>query len=365
VTGRFLFTSWDGGGNTTPAFHLATRLMRRGHDVLIMGWPSMAQRALDAGTPFVSYAGVTTWPEGKLDDDWERMEPLLRGDVVEADIVRQAREFGADVVVVDCMMAAAFRATHQLDVPSSVLCHGLYSFFHGDAGDFLLGDLTTTLDRASQVLILVPPGFDAPGELAPGAEFVGPICDPDEPDAARLAAWGLDELASSNDPWVLLSLSTTLMDQPRALGPMLEALGSLPVRVLLTLGGVVTRDEVSVPANAVVRDYVPHDFVLPHVDAVLSHGGLSTITAALGAGKPLVCIPQGRDQFLNAQRVASCGVGLELERESTPERIAEAVAAVLERPQYAEAARRFAASIAALGRGAVATERLESLLQRR
>ena len=63
------------------------------------------------------------------------------------------------------------------------------------------------------------------------------------------------------------------------------------------------------PPNVTVRGFVPHHLVLPHMAAVISHGGLSTITAALTAGVPLVCIPQGRDQSDNAERVAASGVG--------------------------------------------------------
>jgi UDP:flavonoid glycosyltransferase YjiC (YdhE family) len=364
VTGRFIFTSWDGGGNTTPAFNLARRLMPRGHEVLMLGWPSMATRAADARIPFASYAGVTAWPEGNLDDDWERVTALLGGDEVEADIVRRASDFDANVVVVDCMMAAASRASHQLGLASSVLCHALYRPFRDEWGDLVLGDVKAMLDRATQVLIVVPPGFDTPGYLPPGTEYVGPICEPHSPDASRLADWDLDLLASSDETWVLLSLSTTLMNQTRALGPMLEALGSLPVRVLLTLGGAVDREDVAVPHNVVVRDVVPHDFVLPFVNLVLSHGGLSTVTATLSAGKPLVLIPQGRDQSLNAQRVEACGVGLSLDRDATPSAIAEAVTTVLENPEFATAAQQFAESNVGLGRGELATLRLEGLLSR-
>jgi hypothetical protein len=56
-----------------------------------------------------------------------------------------------------------------------------------------------------------------------------------------------------------------------------------------------------------VRGFVPHHLVLRHMAAVISHGGLSTITAALTAGVPLLCIPQGRDQSDNAERLAASG----------------------------------------------------------
>ena len=77
----------------------------------------------------------------------------------------------------------------------------------------------------------------------------------------------------------------------------------------LTLGGVLPSSTVDAPANVTVREFLPHDQVLPHMTAVISHGGLSTITAALAAGVPLLCIPQGRDQPHNAERVATIGAG--------------------------------------------------------
>ena len=83
---------------------------------------------------------------------------------------------------------------------------------------------------------------------------------------------------------------------------MLEAVAALPVRVLLTLGGVLMSNSVNAPANVTVREFVPHDLVLPYMATVISHGGLSTITTALTAGVPLLCIPQGRDQHYNAEQ---------------------------------------------------------------
>ena len=66
---------------------------------------------------------------------------------------------------------------------------------------------------------------------------------------------------------------------------MLDAVAALPVRVLLTLGESAGQRR----RSAAERDscgFVPHDLVLPRMAAVISHGGLSTITAALTAGVP-------------------------------------------------------------------------------
>ena len=124
---------------------------------------------------------------------------------------------------------------------------------------------------------------------------------------------------------------------------MLAATASLPVRVLLTLGGVMPADAVDAPAN-------------------ISHGGLSTIMASLTAGVPILCIPQGREQPINAARVAACGCGLVAPPASTAREIAAALDGLLRDEPSRVAARRFAATIAALGAGERAADEVESLV---
>ena len=138
---------------------------------------------------------------------------------------------------------------------------------------------------------------------------------------------------------------------------MLGALELLPVRVLLTLGGAVPIESVVAPPNVTVREYVPHHLVLPHMEAVICHGGLSTITATLAAGLPLVCIPQGRDQTINAARVQACGVA----PEAAADAIASEVLALLADDAARSSARSLEAEIRALGRGELATVEVERL----
>lgn len=142
---------------------------------------------------------------------------------------------------------------------------------------------------------------------------------------------------------------------------MLAAVGRLPVRVLLTLGGVVRAATVAAPPNVTVREFVPHDLVLPHMSAVISHGGLSSITASLAAGVPLVCVPQGREQPLNAARVAACGAGRVVAPGASAAELAACIAAVLGDEAARAAARRFAAAVAALGAGQAAADEVEQL----
>ena len=48
-----------------------------------------------------------------------------------------------------------------------------------------------------------------------------------------------------------------------------------------------------------------------------------------GAGAPMLCLPNGRDQNDNAERVAALGLGRALSNEAAPATIAEAVTALL------------------------------------
>jgi UDP:flavonoid glycosyltransferase YjiC (YdhE family) len=358
---RFLIATWDGGGNTPAAFNLGSRLARRGHRVRMLGWKSMTARAADAGIEFMPYASEPPWPRGLTQDDGWRdyVEPLLHGAATRGDILAEAAAFRPDALVLDCMLGAGFAAARELRLPTAVLVHVLYSPFVHVWGDGVMhGSVARLLAEADRVLALVPPGFDEPGELPANTTYSGPIT---RPAPGRLESPDLELLTRRGDPWVLLSLSTTLQGQTEALPPMLSAVASLPVRVLLTLGGVIPIHAVGAPPNVTVRDYVPHDLVLQHMRAVITHGGMSTITASLAAGVPLVCVPQGREQPINAARVAATGAGRVIAPEAPAAEIAAAVDSVLRDERARVAARRFAVTIAALGAGERATDEVEQL----
>jgi UDP:flavonoid glycosyltransferase YjiC (YdhE family) len=305
---------------------------------------------------------VPPWPPELPFEDAleERLLPALAGPGTRDDIVTEAKGFAPDVVVVDCMMGAGLEAAHVLGLPRAVLVHLPYSAFRYEWGDEPAREQKARfLGEAGAVLALMPPGLDRPCPLPANTTYVGPITDPsprqplDPRDAALLAEPG--------DPWVLLSLSTTVQGQATALPPMLDAVAALPVRVLLTLGGALPASAIDPPLNVTVRGFVPHDLLLPHMAAVISHGGLSTITAALTAAVPLVCIPQGRDQFDNAERVAASGVGRAVATDAPPAQIATALQELLADPAALSVARCFAAVIAGLGGGKAATREVVRL----
>lgn len=147
-------------------------------------------------------------------------------------------------------------------------------------------------------------------------------------------------------PLVYVTMGTVFND-PEPLRRAVEGVRELPVRVLATVGPAadpaVLGDQ---PEHVRVERYVPQTGVLPYCDTVVSHGGSGTVLGALSLGVPQVCLPQGADQFLNADAVAASGAGLAIAPDSvTPAAIGAAVATVLRQAEYREAAKRVASSI--------------------
>lgn len=99
-------------------------------------------------------------------------------------------------------------------------------------------------------------------------------------------------------------------------------------QVLVTVGrGVEPGALGAVPEHVRVEAFVPQAEVLPQCAAVVCHGGSGTVLAALAHGLPVVCVPQGADQFSNATNVQRAGAGLQLVNPSQTD-VTDAVAAL-------------------------------------
>ena len=86
----------------------------------------------------------------------------------------------------------------------------------------------------------------------------------------------------------------------------------------------------SLPPSICWQDYVPLKALLPHVVALVHHGGIGTTAEALRAGTPQLVVPLAHDQFDNAARVIALGAGASLHaRRVTPARMATALQHVL------------------------------------
>lgn len=98
--------------------------------------------------------------------------------------------------------------------------------------------------------------------------------------------------------------------------------------------------------------------MLPGAALIVTHAGMGTLMAAFAAGVPALCIPLGRDQVENAERVGELGAGTMLTPEAGPDELREAIAAALADTSLRAGARRMAAAVASYGNGEMAVDEI-------
>ena len=168
--------------------------------------------------------------------------------------------------------------------------------------------------------LVKPDGRPVPVLLGLSPQVVPP--PPDWPESVRVSGfWFLDEGRNWQPPSHLLEFleagpppvfigfgSMAGRDQSKRSSAVLDALARAGQRGLIVTGwgGLSVPDP---PKSVYVAEFIPYDWLLPHVAAVVHHGGVGTLSAGLRAGKPTVVCPFVADQPFWGRRVESLGVG--------------------------------------------------------
>jgi UDP:flavonoid glycosyltransferase YjiC (YdhE family) len=107
--------------------------------------------------------------------------------------------------------------------------------------------------------------------------------------------------------------------------------------------------------------FASHAVLAPRCAAVVCQGGHGTLLRALMHGTPVLCIPGGRDQFDNTQRVVQRDAGLRLWSRASARSIGRAVSALLGDDRWRHGALALGAGIRAdCDHGSTAADALES-----
>lgn len=151
-------------------------------------------------------------------------------------------------------------------------------------------------------------------------------------------------------PVVYVSLGTVFNARARdVFAAVLAALRDEPVTAILTVGH--DNDPASFgpqPEHLHVERFIPQSLLLPYCHAVVNQGG-TAILPILAHGLPLLLLPQGANQFHNAEACVAAGVGRRLlPAEVTPEAVRAAVRALLDDRRLADAARGVQAELSAM-----------------
>jgi MGT family glycosyltransferase len=408
---HYLFTLWDGSGTVPAELSVARALVGRGHRVTVLADPTVAPEATAAGAAFIPWREaphlVSRRAEDDLMRDFEaRTPPQLIARISDrlicapaavqaAETAEAIREQRPDALVSSCMLLGPQIAGEAAGLPVTALMPNIYFLpapglpfgtgmlpakgLPGRVRDAALARLGgrwwarglpavnaaraehgleplaavwQQLDRARRVLVLTSPSFDFPAQLPANVRYVGPRLD----DPGWAEPW---QAPPGDAPLVLVSLTTGFMDQLPVLRRIVEGMGELPVRGVVTTGNAIGPADVPAPANAQVVRSAPHSAILEQAAAVVTHGGHGTVIKALAAGVPALVLPMGRDQLDNAARVVARGAGLRLKPSASSSAIAAAVRRLLDEPAHREGARRLATKLRAETQRDLAADEIE------
>jgi zeaxanthin glucosyltransferase len=359
-------------GHLNPAGALAAELTRRGHEVSWVG-SEAALRPVLGPDAVVHPTGSRILREqsghgaAAVSSLWRRFLVPYTKFTLPA-VQRAVDAARPDLVLADQQMFAGALVAHRSGLPWATLATTAMEL----ARPFrelpaVEAELAAHLDtvRAQAGVTGVDPRFSphlclaltstvlsGPARADVRPEYVGPLLGRRPPIAFDRPA--------TDRPLVLVSTGTLADDL--AAGFHRRALAALDgVHAILLAPPESVPDP---PPHVTVAARVPVLELLPHLAAVVSHGGLNTVTEALAHGVPLVVAPIRHDQPLNARAVAAAGAGVRISfARAEPARIAGALAAVLGDPAYREGADRVRASFAAAGGVGAAAGLIERLGQ--
>jgi UDP:flavonoid glycosyltransferase YjiC (YdhE family) len=383
---RVLFTFAGGSGHAEPLVPIAAAIQAAGHDVAFAGrHAAVAPLELHGFTLFPDPAGATDGPatiRPLLEIDMEREYAVLRdayadrfARVAAIRLLQQNEEWQPDVVICDEVDFGSMIAAERLGVPhATVLVTAAGSFVRPDvvaepldalrAEHGLPADPGLAMLGRDLVLSPFPPSFRDPGWPLP-------------PNTLSFRSRAVD-LAAAGDapPWVMrrpdlpnvyFTLGTVFNEESGDLfSRVLAGLRDLPINVVVTVGRGLDPDVVGRrPENVQVERYIPQSSLLPQCDLMINHGGSGSVIGSLAHGVPMVVLPMGADQPLNAARCEQLGVGIVLDAvRATSRSVAEAVTTVLSDPDYRVAAQRIRDEIAALPGPEAVVPLLEGLLHK-
>ena len=231
-------------------------------------------------------------------------------------LLRLLEENRPDLVVYEGMDVGAGLAANVLGIPAVAyaigLTHMAYAMIHPAAIGY---HRTLWTDRGQQ-----PPDgtqFLAEALLDPTPpslrRFNGPFDVPKIPirpvgyaeSIGGVPGW-LEEPRAR--PRIYLTLGTVSFGAVEVLQRALGEIADLDVDILVTVGPEGDPAALGeVGPNVHLEKFVNQSEILSRVDLIVHHGGTGTVLGALAAGIPQLILPQGADQFFNAQFLTEAG----------------------------------------------------------
>ena len=388
---RFLFVVPPLTGHVNPTIPVGQELAGRGHDVAWTGPRQIVEELLPPDAAFL--------PVGLPDDFAAKLSvapPELRGLTALKHLIGEflvplahgmlpgvrdaVAEFKPDALLVDQQAMAGLAVAEANGLPWATSAttsatvydqmelmpkvqewaDGLQRGFLRSAGLDEATAATVDLRFSSQlVLVFSTKAFVGDDEFPDHYAFVGPSITARPDDTPFDWAW-MDAAVEADQPVVLVSLGT--LNWPnggRFFTVAAEALADMAVRAIVIAPPELVEHA---PPNVLVTPRVPQLALMPHLDAVVSHGGHNTVCETLAHGVPLVVAPIRDDQPAIADQVVRAGAGVRVAfRRVKADELRGAIDTALSDGSLRAGAARVQASFAAAGGPREAADHLERL----
>jgi UDP:flavonoid glycosyltransferase YjiC (YdhE family) len=377
---RVLFSSTWGYGHLFPLLPLARAFLGAGHEVVVATSADSCRHVVAAGLPAAPAGLSGTQLRESVRDQVSASEslapeeragflfPRMFGDAfappMVADLLPFARQWRPDLIIHEQGELAAPLVAAALGVPSMTHAFGgaVPASFVAEASS----RLSSLWARHGQALLpyagcytspyldICPPAVQSVPLSHIGAiQALRPI-----PDTGQGPDGSPDYLRTDGSPLIYLTFGT--VHQPRILQAAVAALAALPIRLLVALGPNGNPSDLGdQPENVRIERWVHQPSVLERSAVVVSHAGSGTFLGALSHGVPQLCLPQGADQFRNADGGSRAGAVLALTpSKTTPEAITTAVARLLAEEHFRVNAQKVASDIQAMPSPASVVEEL-------
>jgi UDP:flavonoid glycosyltransferase YjiC (YdhE family) len=363
---KIMFASLGAYGHLYPMMPLALALADAGHEAVIA-----------SGPPFLGRLPLPTVPgyPADVELDWaiqeaRRRHPELHdqdfsmamfadvtAEAVAPTMIEQCERLRPDLVIYEAMNTGAGVAANVLGIPAAAYSIALVSFIYPALHTATVGyqrdtwlqrDRTPPEGNGLLAAALINP---TPPTLAreEGDELLTiPIRSVAyNESSAEVPAWLTARRAR---PRVYLTLGTVAFGAVEVLSRAVAEIAAFDMDVLVTVGPEGEPAALGeLPDNVHVERFVAQSAVLPLVDLIVHHGGTGTVLSALEVGLPQLLLPQGADQFFNAEILTTAGAGPALPNDAQqPGAIGEAVQALLDDAPERQVAARLRDEIAVM-----------------
>jgi hypothetical protein len=363
---KIMFASLGAYGHLYPMMPLALACADAGHEAVIA-----------SGSPFLGRLPLPTVPgyPPNLELDWAIQEARRRhpdlhdqdfsmamfadvtAESVAPTMIEQCERVRPDLVIYEAMNTGAGVAASVLGIPAAPFAILLASSFYGSLHAATVGYQRSMWLQQGRMppagnellaAVLINPAPPTLRQASAGETrtiAISPVAYNEA--SAEVPAW---LTATRTRPRVYLTLGTVSFGAVDVLSRAVAEIAAFDVDVLVTVGPEGEPAALGeVPDNVYVERFVAQSAVLPLVDLIVHHGGTGTVLSALEVGLPQLLLPQGADQFVNAEILTAVGAAQALPNDAQqPGAIGEAVRELLGNAPERQAATRLRDEIAAM-----------------